>query len=70
MLDTNVNALIWKMFSTATMNAAVHLAKDYAENLHSIIHTRGKKVRQFFEVSQLLVEEQEKSVEYQRLNGR
>ena len=49
------------------MNAAVHLGKDYEEILHSIINTRGKKVRKLFEVSQLLIEEQETSVEYQRL---
>ena len=70
MLDTYVNALIWGMFTTATTNAAVHFGKDCEENVHSIINTRGQKVRQLFEVSPLLIEEQWKSVEYQRLNGR
>ena len=31
------------MLIYATMDAAVHLGKDYQDNLHSIKNTRGKK---------------------------
>ena len=47
----------------ATMNAAVHLGKDYEEQLHSIKSMRGKRVKQLFEKSRLLVEEQEEIIE-------
>ena len=62
MLDTYVKALIRRMFMTATMIAAVHLGKDYEENLRSNKNTRGKKARQLFDISQLLIEEQEEII--------
>ena len=33
-LDTNENSLMWGMFMTVTMNAAVQLGQDNEENLH------------------------------------
>ena len=39
------------------MSAFVHLGKNYEDNLRSIKNTRGKKVRQLFDMSQTLIEE-------------
>ena len=36
MLDINRDSLIWSIFMSATMDAAVHLGKSHQESLHSI----------------------------------
>ena len=36
MNDLDTNSLIWGVFMSATLDAAVHLGKDYLENLHSM----------------------------------
>ena len=35
MEDLDVNTSIWRVFMTATLQAADHLGNDYVENLHS-----------------------------------
>ena len=35
MNDLDTNSLMWRMFMSATLDAAVHLGKDYVENSHS-----------------------------------
>ena len=44
MLDIDVNALMWRMFTSATMDAAVHLGEDYEENLRSTRNANDKTV--------------------------
>ena len=39
MEDLDVNSLMWKMFMSVTLNVAVHLRKDYLDNLHSTKNT-------------------------------
>ena len=36
MEDLDVNTILWTMFMSVTLQAAVHLGNDYAENLLSI----------------------------------
>ena len=62
MLDTNGNSLIWRILMSATMNAAVHLGRNYEDNLRPIKNTKGKKVRQLFDVTQTLIEQQEEGI--------
>ena len=35
MEDLDVNTIMWVMFMSVTLQAAVDLGNDYAENLHS-----------------------------------
>ena len=35
----DVNTIVWGMFMSRSLQAAVHLGKDYAENVHSITRT-------------------------------
>ena len=42
MLDIDVNALMWRMFMSTTMDAAVHLGEDYEENLRSTRNANDK----------------------------
>ena len=43
MLDLNVNSLIWRMFASATMDAAVHVGPKYLDNSHSTRNTKERK---------------------------
>ena len=59
MNGTDKFSLIWCMFMSSTMNAAVFLRKDYLNNVHSIKNAQEKPtVKKLFEVSQRLVREQ------------
>ena len=49
MLDIDVNWMIWGIFMSATMKAAVHLGQNYEENL------RISRVKAFFDISQSLI---------------
>ena len=35
MPEIDVNTMIWEMFMSATMEAAVHLGQDHQDNLHT-----------------------------------
>ena len=52
MLDIDVNAMIWIIFRSATLKAAVHLGQDYQENLRATKNTDFEKVKQLFDISQ------------------
>ena len=58
MKDLYANSLIWGMFMSPTLDAAVHLGKDYLENLHSIKNQAQRTIRQVFDVSQQLITDQ------------
>ena len=56
--DIDEHYLIWGKFMSSSMNAAVFLARDYTENLHSIRYTDGKPtVKKLFDVTQNLISE-------------
>ena len=46
MEDPNVNTIMWWMFMSVTLQAAVHLGKDYAENLHSVKNQPKRTLKQ------------------------
>ena len=62
MEDLNVNLAIWGMFMNATLQAAVHLGKDYDTNLHhaknhiwdSLGQLLGEIKRMICELSEIL----------------
>ena len=56
----DVNSLIWRMFMSVTLNAAVHLGKDYLENLHSAKNQPQQTVKRLFDVTNKLITDQKK----------
>ena len=58
MNDIDTNSLIWGMFMSASLDAAVHLGKDYLENLHSTKNQAQRTLKQSFDVSQKLITDQ------------
>ena len=57
-MDFDVNTASWSIFISVTLQAAVHLGKDYTENLRSNKNQPLKSVRQFFEVTERLITDQ------------
>ena len=55
-LDVNIS--IWRICMTATLQAAVHLGIDYAENLHSAKNQPKRTVQQLFNVTSKLIKDQ------------
>ena len=58
MENLDVNAIIWRMLMFVTLQAAVHLGKDYSENLHSIKNQPKRKLKQFFNATEKLIRDQ------------
>ena len=52
MEDLDVNAAIWSIFMSFTLQAAVHFGTDYTENLPSTRNQSEKSMRQLFQVTQ------------------
>ena len=61
MEDLDVNTIIWGMFMSVTLQAAVHLGKDYAVDLHSIKHQPKRTLKQLFKITEKLIRAQKKS---------
>ena len=59
MEQVNTNAMIWGLFITASIKAAVHLGKVYEENLHVMKNTEFSKFRPLFSITQKLMFDQE-----------
>ena len=55
MLNIDVNAMIWGIFTSAIMKAAVHLGQDYQQNLCTTKDTDFEKVRTLFDISQKFI---------------
>ena len=53
-----MNTLIWGMFVSVTLNAAVHLGNAYLDNLHSTKNLPQRTMKQLFDVTRKLVKEQ------------
>ena len=57
--DLDVNTAIWCIFMSVTLQAAaVHLGKDYTENLRSTKNQPLKSLKQFFQVTERLITDQ------------
>ena len=46
--DLNVNLAVWRMLMNTTLQAAVHLRKDYDSNLHSAKNRISDSLGQLF----------------------
>ena len=55
MKDLDTNSLIWGMFMSVTLDAAVHRGKDYLENLHSTQNQQQRTIRHLFDVAKELI---------------
>ena len=55
MKNLDVNAAMWGIFMSVTLQAAVHLGKDYTENLLSTKNQPKKSLRQLFQVTERLI---------------
>ena len=58
MKDLDVNTAIWGIFMSITLQAAVHLGKDYTENLRSTKNQALKSLKQLFQVTERLTTDQ------------
>ena len=60
MEDLDVNTSIWRIFVTATLQAAVHLGNDYVENSYSFYQKFQSKrtLKQLFHVTGKLIKDQ------------
>ena len=56
--DLDKNSLIWRMFMSSSLNAAVHLGKNYLENLHSTKNQGDQTMKPLFDASQRLIKAQ------------
>ena len=56
--DLDVNTAIWCIFMSVTLQAAVHLGRDYSQNLRSIKNQTSKSVEQLFRTTEKLINEQ------------
>ena len=54
----DVNTAIWSIFLNTTLQAAIHLGRDYAENLRFIENHLWKSVKQLFEETEKLIKNQ------------
>ena len=59
-VDTNV--MIWGLFMNASMMAAVHLGKDYEDNLRVTKNTEFSEIRPLFHITQKLILDQEDEI--------
>ena len=55
MLDVEVGGMIWGIFMSATMKAAVHTGQDYEQNLRTAENTGLEQVKALSDVSQSLI---------------
>ena len=58
MENLEVNAAIWETFMSVTLQAAVHLGKDYSENLRSVKSQTKRSLKQLFHVAGELTTDQ------------
>ena len=58
MNDLDVNSLIWEMFLSATLDAAVHLGQGYLDNLHSAENQTQRTIKQLLDVTKKLITDQ------------
>ena len=69
--DLDVNNAVWGIFMNVTLQAAVHLGRDYMENLRFTKIQLLKSVKQLFQVIEKLIKDQTEingltTIDYQR----
>ena len=69
MENLDVNAAIWGIFMSVTLQAAVHLGTDFTENLRSTRKQSKKSLRQLFQVTRKLITDQTEMTVILRLIG-
>ena len=57
-LDQRWNVLMWELFMSTTMKAAVHLGQTYNENLITCRNTNFEELKMLFDVTQKLILDQ------------
>ena len=58
MNDLDVSTAIWGIFLSVTLQAVVHLGKDYTQKLRSTMNQPKKSLRQLFQVTERLITDQ------------
>ena len=58
MENLDVNAAIWRMFTSLTLQAAVHLGKGCSENLRFIKNQPKRSLKQIFHATEKLIRDQ------------
>ena len=56
--DLDVNVAVWEICMNVTLQAAVHLRRDYMENLRLTKNQFLKLVKHLFQVTEKLIEDQ------------
>ena len=56
--DLDVNPAIWCIFMSVTLQAAVHLGRDFSLNLRSVKNQSSEFVEHFFRTTEKLIKEQ------------
>ena len=55
MEDLDVTTIVWRMFMSVTLQAALHFGKDFSENSHSIKNQPMRSLKQLFHVTVKLI---------------
>ena len=63
-LDQKVNVLIWVLFMSPTMKAAIHLGENYNENLFTYKNTNFKALKTLFDITQKLILNQKHEIRH------
>ena len=56
--DLDVNNALWRFFMSVTLQAAVHLGRNYMENLRFAKNQLLKSAKQLFQVTEKLIKDQ------------
>ena len=56
--DLDVNIAVWSIFMSVTLQAAVHLGKDYTDNLRTTKNQPLKSVRHLFQTTERSIKDQ------------
>ena len=73
--DLDVDTAVWGTFMNVRLQAAVHLGRDYMENLRFTKNQLLKSVKQFFQVTEKLIKDQKEinnlsTIDYKELTWR
>ena len=55
MLDQRANVLIWRLLTSTTMVAAIHLGENYNEHLIAFRNTNFDALKTVFDITQKLI---------------
>ena len=66
--DLDVNTAIWDRFMSVTLQAAVHLVRDYLQNIRSVKNLSSKSVEQLLWTTEKLIQEQTEIIGLSTIN--